>query len=271
MPKFSAHLTQLFTDVPFRERFARAARAGFAACEFRSPFEYAARDVAGWLAASGLVNVLFNMPAGNWTTGERGIAALPGREAEFRDGVALALDYARALGTPMLHAMAGKEQPGVPREVQHEVLVANLRHAARALAAEGRTLLIEPINTRDVPGYFLTRQADAHAIRCEVGEPNLRVQMDFYHAQMQEGDVERALRAHLAAIGHIQVAGVPGRHEPDGGDIDYPRLFELLDDLGYDGWIGCEYVPRGHTEDGLPWLGRAVARGRPGTTTGVRA
>ena len=267
MPKFSAHLTQLFTDVPFRDRFARAAHAGFRACEFRSPFDTPAQDIAAWLADAGLANVLFNLPAGDWDRGERGIASLPGRQAEFREGVDRALEYASVLGTPMLHAMAGLANPRLPVEAQRSTFVDNLRWAARRLAAHGRTLLIEPINRRDVPGYFLAHQAEAHAIRRDVGEPNVKVQLDFYHAQVQEGNLSALLREHLPHVGHIQVAGVPGRHEPDGGEINYPYVFDLLDAIGYPGWVGCEYVPRGRTEDGLAWLRRANAR----TTTRAAA
>jgi hydroxypyruvate isomerase len=253
VPRFSAHLTQLFTEVPFSERFAAAAKAGFRACEFRSPYDYAPEVVARWAAANGIRCVLFNLPAGDWKAGERGIASLPGREPEFRESVERALEYARALGTPMLHAMAGKTVPGAGAR-QREVFVENLRHAARRLEAEGRTLLIEPLNDRDTPGYFLTTQADAHRIREEVGAANLKVQMDFYHAQMMEGDLSAKVTRWLAHIGHIQIAGVPGRHEPDDGELNYPYLFRLVDSLGYDGWVGCEYAPRGRTEDGLAWL-----------------
>jgi hydroxypyruvate isomerase len=182
------------------------------------------------------------------------VASSPGREEEFRSGVATALRYADALGTTSLHAMAGLLPAGADPARCREVYVDNLRFAARELARDGRTLLIEPINHRDMPGYFLSRQDEAHAIREEVGEPNLLVQMDFYHAQVAEGDLAMTYRANAAHIGHIQVASVPERNEPDDGEVNYRYLFRLLDDLGYDGWIGCEYRPRGVTEDGLGWL-----------------
>ena len=254
MPKFAANLTMMFNEVPFPQRFAAAAKAGFAAVEFLFPYDYPPAEVARWLQEAGLKNALFNMPPGDWAAGERGVASLPGREEEFRAGVARAIEYARALGTPSIHAMAGLLPPGADRKRHREVFVANLRHAAKALAGEGLTLLIEPINSRDIPGYFLNTQAEAHAIREEVGQPNLKVQMDFYHAQIVEGDLSVTLRKHIAHVGHVQIASVPDRHEPDEGEIDYRHIFRLLDELGYPGWVGCEYRPRGRTEDGLGWL-----------------
>lgn len=254
MPKFAANLTMMFNEVPYPQRFAAAAKAGFAAVEFLFPYDYPPAEVARWLQEAGLKNALFNMPPGDWAAGERGVASLPGREEEFRAGVARAIEYARALGTPSIHAMAGLLPSGADRKRHREVFVANLRHAAKALAGEGRTLLIEPINSRDIPGYFLNTQAEAHAIREEVDQPNLKVQMDFYHAQIVEGDLSVTLRKHIAHVGHVQIASVPDRHEPDEGEIDYRHIFRLLDELGYPGWVGCEYRPRGRTEDGLGWL-----------------
>jgi hydroxypyruvate isomerase len=254
MPKFAANLTMMFNEVPFPQRFSAAAKAGFAAVEFLFPYEYPPAEVARWLQEAGLKNALFNMPPGDWAAGERGVASLPGREEEFRAGVARAIEYARALGTPGIHAMAGLLPAGADRKRHREVFVANLRHAAKALAGEGLTLLIEPINSRDIPGYFLNTQAEAHAIREEADQPNLKVQMDFYHAQIVEGDLSVTLRKHIAHVGHVQIASVPDRHEPDEGEIDYRHIFRLLDELGYPGWVGCEYRPRGRTEDGLGWL-----------------
>lgn len=254
MPKFAANLTMMFNEVPFPQRFAAAAKAGFAAVEFLFPYDYPPAEVARWLQEAGLKNALFNMPPGDWAAGERGVASLPGREEEFRAGVARAIEYARALGTPSINALAGLLPSGADRKRHREVFVANLRHAAKALAGEGRTLLIEPINSRDIPGYFLNTQAEAHAIREEVDQPNLKVQMDFYHAQIVEGDLSVTLRKHIAHVGHVQIASVPDRHEPDEGEIDYRHIFRLLDELGYPGWVGCEYRPRGRTEDGLGWL-----------------
>lgn len=260
MPKFAANLTMMFNEVPFPQRFAAAAKAGFQAVEFLFPYDHAPHEVAQWLDENGLTNALFNMPPGDWAKGERGLASLPGREAEFRAGVARALEYAQALGTKRLHAMAGLVPAGADRQRHRAVFIDNLRYAARELAAHGITLLIEPINPRDMPGYFLSSQGEAHAIREAVGEPNLQVQLDFYHAQIVEGDLAVGLRKHFAGVGHVQIAGVPERHEPDEGEVDYAYLFRLLDELGYEGWVGCEYRPRGRTEDGLGWMAALNAR-----------
>ena len=258
MPKFAANLSMMFNEVPFPARFAAAAAAGFEGVEFLFPYELPAREVARLLADARLENALFNLPPGDWAAGERGLASLPGREADFRASVEVAIEYALALGTPTLHAMCGLVPAGADRAAHRAIYIANLRHAARALARHDRTLVIEPINPRDMPGYFLSRQDDAHAIREAVGEPNLKVQMDLYHAQIVEGDLAVKLKRHVADIGHVQIAGVPDRHEPDEGEVNYPYLFRLLDELGYRGWVGCEYRPRGRTEDGLGWL-RTVA------------
>lgn len=254
MPKFAANLTMMFNEVPFPERFAAAAKAGFAAVEFLFPYDYPVADVTRWLKVAGLRSALFNMPPGDWAAGERGLASLPGREEEFRAGVVTSLDYALSMGTPTLHAMAGLLPEGAERSRHRAVLVDNLRHAAKALADHGLTLVIEPINRRDIPGYFLNTQAEAHAIRTEIGAANLKVQMDFYHAQIVEGDLSTTLKNNFEGIGHIQIASVPDRHEPDAGEVNYRHLFRLLDELGYSGWVGCEYRPRGKTEDGLVWM-----------------
>lgn len=254
MPKFAANLSLMFNEVPFERRFAAAARAGFAGVEFLFPYDWPPSAVAGWLRDEGLENVLFNLPPGDWAAGERGLAALPGREAEFRAGVARAFEYAEALGTPCLHAMAGIVPTDANRARCRATYVDNLRHAAEALAKAGRTLTIEPINPRDMPGYFLKTQAEAHAIREEVGAPNLKVQMDFYHAQIVEGRVAESFRRWQPHIAHVQIASVPGRHEPDEGELDYRAVFGMLDESGYSGWVGCEYRPRGRTEDGLGWI-----------------
>ena len=257
MPKFAANLTMMFTEVPFPQRFAAAAAAGFSAVEFLSPYDYPPEHVAAWLQENKLECVLFNLPTGDWAAGERGIAALPGREAECRAGVARAIEYARALGTKRLHMMAGVMPAGADPAAHHATYLANLRHAAHAADQHGLMLLIEPINPRDIPGYFLQTQAQAHALREESGAANVKVQMDFYHAQIVEGDLAATFKQHQSDIGHVQIASVPGRNEPDEGEINYPYLFRLLDELGYDGWIGCEYRPRGRTEDGLAWLANA--------------
>jgi hydroxypyruvate isomerase len=254
MPRFAANLTMMFTELPFPERFGAAARAGFGAVEFLFPYEYRPQEVAGWLQEHRLQNILFNLPPGNWAAGDRGLAAVPGREAEFRASVTTALEYAAALGTPALHAMAGIVPASMDRATCRAVYIDNLRYAARALASRGLTLLIEAINPRDMPGFFLNSQHDAHAIRAEVGEANLKVQMDFYHAQIVDGDLAMTLRTHAADIGHVQVAGVPDRHEPDTGEVNYSYIFEMLDKAGYTGWVGCEYRPAGRTEDGLGWI-----------------
>jgi hydroxypyruvate isomerase len=254
MPKFAANLTMMFNEIPFPERFAAAAKAGFRAVEFLFPYDHAPQEVARWLKENNLENVLFNLPPGDWSAGERGIASLPGREQEFRDSVARALEYALAMGTPRLHVMAGLLPQGADRNRHRETYIENLRYAARELAKHGRTLLIEPINPRDMPGYFLNSQEEGHAIRAAVGAPNLKVQMDFYHAQIVDGDLAMTFKKHVDGIGHIQIAGVPARNEPDDGEVDYRYLFRLLDEQGYDGWVGCEYRPRGRTEDGLGWL-----------------
>ena len=254
MPRFAANLSFLFTEVPFLDRFALAAAARFRAVEFMFPYEHPPAAIAQRLAAANLENILFNMPPGDWAAGERGIACLPGREEEFRRGVDTALAYARELGSPRLHAMAGIASPDpAARAVCEATYIANLRYAARELARSGLTLLIEPINTRDMPGYFLNTQAQAAAVCAAVGLPNLKIQMDCYHMQVAEGDIATKLRAYAGLCGHVQIAGVPERHEPDTGEVRYPYLFQLLDDLGYQGWIGCEYRPAGNTLDGLGW------------------
>jgi hydroxypyruvate isomerase len=260
MPRFAANLSFMFNEVPFLDRFAAAAAAGFRGAEFLFPYEHPPETVAKCLQTSGIETVLFNLPAGDWAAGERGIGCLPGREDEFRQGVAKALEYARALGTPRLHAMAGIVPPGGPdRGACQQTYIANLRYAAGEFARAGLTLLIEPINTRDMPGFFLNTQAHAAEICQAVGAPNIKMQMDCYHMQIMEGDLAVKLRAYADRCGHIQVAGVPERHEPDTGEVNYAYLFQLLDDIGYSGWIGCEYRPAGNTHAGLGWFKLASA------------
>ncbi len=254
MPKFAANLSMMFNEVPFPERFAAAAKAGFKAVEFLFPYDFTPAQVAGWLKENNLRNALFNMPPGNWAAGDRGMASIPGREQEFCDGVAKAIEYALALGTPTVHAMAGMLPAGADRATHRSTYVDNIWYAAKELAKHNLTLVIEPINTRDMPGYFLNYQDEAHAIRKEIGEPNLKVQMDFYHVQIMEGDLTMTFKNNFEGIGHVQIASVPTRNEPDEGEINYRHIFKLLDDLGYDGYVGCEYRPRGRTEDGLGWL-----------------
>ena len=254
MPKFAANLSFLFNEVPFMDRFAAAAAAGFRAVEYLFPYDQDKNAVAQALRDHGLQNVLFNLPPGDWAAGERGLGALPGREQDFRNGVEKALDYALAAGTTRLHALAGI----VPAHADHtecrDTFIRNLAYACERLAPHGITLLIEPINTRDMPGYFLNYQKQAHALLAEVAQPNLKVQMDFYHAQIMEGDIISTFRQYLPHIGHVQIASVPDRHEPDVGELNYPWLFAMMDEAGYDGWIGCEYRPRNGTATGLGWF-----------------
>jgi hydroxypyruvate isomerase len=254
MPQFAANLTMMYTEHDFLDRFAAAAQDGFRAVEYLFPYDYAELEIASCLREYGLTQALFNLPPGDWAAGERGIAALPGREAEFAASVEHALRYAEATGCRRLHAMAGLVPAGADLAVMRATFVANLRLAARQCAVHGITLLIEPINTRDMPGYFLSYQQQAHDIVAEVGEPNLKVQMDWYHCQIMEGDLAMRLRQHFAGVGHIQIAGVPERHEPDSGELNYPYLYALLDELGYDGYVGCEYRPRAGTSAGLGWF-----------------
>jgi hydroxypyruvate isomerase len=259
--QFAANLSMMYPELPFLERFEAAARDGFKAVEFLFPYEYAASDIKARLDANGLQQVLFNAAPGDWAAGERGLACLPGREAAFRAGLALAFDYAATLACPRLHVVAGLVPEGVTRESVQPTYIANLRWAAGEAARRGVDVLMEPINTRDIPRFFLNRQDHAHAIALEIGADHLKVQMDLYHCQIVEGDLATKIRRYLPSgkVGHIQIAGVPERHEPDVGEINYPYLFALLDELHYDGWIGCEYRPRlggqvGGTSAGLGWL-----------------
>ena len=263
MPKFAANLGMLFTELPFEQRFAAAARNGFKATELLFPYDHAPHDIAKWLDDSGLQNRGLNLWPGDFAAGERGLASLPGREKEFRDALSRALEYAEATRTPTLHAMCGIVAPGGDRNVHRAVYIDNLRFAARELAKASRTLLIEPINPRDIPGYFLNTQADAHAIVSEVDEPNLKVQMDFYHAQIVEGDLAIKFKKYFGNIGHVQIAGVPDRHEPDMGEVNYSYLLRMLDETGYAGWVGCEYRPRRSTEEGLGWMRRLTESANP--------
>ena len=254
MPKFAANLSMMFNEHDFPNRFAAAAKAGFDAVEFLFPYDYSPAEVAQWHKENNLKNVLFNLPPGDWAAGERGIAALPGRETEFRAGVAKAVEYALALGTPQLHMMAGLVPAGSDMAIHRKTYLENMKFAAQALAKHNLTLLLEPINTRDMPGYFLNTQAQAHQLRVESGEPNVKVQMDFYHAQIMEGDLAETFKKYFKDIGHTQIASVPKRNEPDDGEVNYPYLYQLLDEMGYEGYVGCEYRPKGKTEDGLAWF-----------------
>ncbi len=281
MPKFAANISLMYNELPLLDRFEAAAKDGFRAVEFLFPYAVPAQELSARLSGNGLQQVLFNGPPGSKAQalrGEfqdpqaRGTAGLPGREPDFRDGVALALEYAAALKCPRIHLMAGLLPPGVTRDATRATYIGNLRWAAQQAEAAGVEILIEPINTRDNPGYLLNRQDEAHAVLAEVGAPNLKVQMDLYHCQIVEGDVATKLRRYLPTgkVGHMQIAGVPERHEPDIGELNHPYLFAVIDELGYRGWIGCEYRPRhggepGGTSRGLgwlrPWLSRRHAEG----------
>jgi len=256
MPKFAANLTTMYGEHPFLDRFAAAAKGGFRGVEILFPYANEAAELRARLDAHGLEQVLFNAPPGDWEKGERGLASLPGREQDFRRSIERGLEYARVLGNRCMHAMAGLVAPGDDRARHRAAYVANLAWAAREAASIGVTVVIEPINTRNIPGYFLNRQEEAHAVCAEAGEPNLKVQMDLFHCQIVEGDLATRIRRHIAGVAHMQIAGVPERHEPDTGEVNYPYLFRLLDELGYAGWIGCEYHPRAGTSEGLGWLKR---------------
>ncbi|MBK9198828.1 2-oxo-tetronate isomerase [Candidatus Skiveiella danica] len=280
MPRFAANLSMMYPDLPFLDRFEAAAKDGFKAVEYLFPYAFAKEELVERLQANNLQQVLFNAPPGGtdaasidraWNGGDKGITCIPGREDEFRAGVALALDYAQALGCPRIHLMAGLVPQGLTRDAVSPTYIANLRWAAAEAARYGRDVLIEPINTRDIPGFFLNRQDQAHALVAEVGASNIKVQMDLYHCQIVEGDVAMKIRQYLPTgkVGHFQIAGVPERHEPDIGEVNYPYLFGVIDEVaaqcGWDGWIGCEYKPKrggqpGGTSAGLGWFGAFRAR-----------
>jgi hydroxypyruvate isomerase len=253
MPKFAANLSMLFNEVPFLDRFERAAKAGFTAVEFLFPYPYAATEIKSRLQSHGLQLVLHNLPPGDWDGGDRGIGCHPDRVEEFRQGVAKGIDYARALGAPQLNCLAGKAPAGVDAATLRRTFVANLRHAAGEFKRAGLKLLIEPINGYDIPGFYLNTTAQAVSILDEVGADNAYVQYDIYHAQRTEGELAATMSKYLARIAHMQLADNPGRHEPGTGEINYAFLFTHLDRIGYNGWIGCEYKPAGSTEAGLGW------------------
>ncbi len=253
MPKFAANLSMLFTEVPFLDRFERAAQAGFNAVEFLFPYAFSSAEIKLRLQANRLELVLHNLPAGDWEAGERGIACLPDRVDEFREGVAKAIAYATTLGVPQLNCLAGKAPIGADDTVLRKTFVANLKYAAAELNKAGLRLLIEPINSYDIPGFYLNRTAQALAILDDVGAANAFVQYDIYHAQRMEGELAATMQKHLARIGHIQLADNPGRNEPGTGEINWPFLFAHIDRIGYTGWIGCEYKPATNTEAGLGW------------------
>lgn len=268
MPRFAANLSMLYNEHTFLDRFAAAAADGFRGVEYLFPYDFAAADIAQRLQDHGLQQVLFNAPPGDWAAGERGLACLPGREAEFRAGFAQALDYAQALNCPRIHVMAGLTPTGAERAALQATYEANLAWAADMAGTAGRDVLIEPINTRDIPGFFLNRQDEAHRVVQAIGLPNLKVQFDLYHCQIVEGDVAMKIRQYLPTgrVGHFQIAGVPMRHEPDLGELNHPYLFGVIDEVsaacGWEGWVGCEYRPArgavsGGTSAGLEWLQRS--------------
>jgi hydroxypyruvate isomerase len=254
MPQFAANLTMLFNEVPFMERFEKAARSGFQAVEFLFPYAFPAQDIKQKLEQYNLRLVLHNLPAGDWDVGERGIACLPERVTEFREGVAKAIEYAKALGVMQLNCLAGKIPAGADTELMKKTFISNLRYAATELKNVNIKLLIEPINTFDIPGFYLSRTQQALDILNTVGSDNLFIQYDIYHAQRMEGELCKTIETNLSKIAHIQLADNPGRNEPGTGEINYPHLFEFIDSIGYQGWIGCEYKPASNTEAGLGWI-----------------
>jgi hydroxypyruvate isomerase len=256
MPRFAANLTMLFNELPFLDRFEAARDAGFKGVEYLFPYGFEKEALAERLQEFGLTQVLHNLPAGDWDKGERGIAVLPGREAEFREGVARAIDYAKALNCRQVNCLVGIAPAGVDAGTLRRTVVENLRYAATQLKQAGVKLLIEPINTYDIPGFYLTTTKQALDLIESVGADNLFVQYDVYHAQRTEGELAKTVERHLASIAHIQVADNPGRNEPGTGEINYPWLFRHLDRIGYDGWIGCEYKPAADTRAGLDWIAR---------------
>jgi len=253
MPKFAANLTMLFNEVDFLDRFDAAAKAGFRGVEYLFPYAYDKNQLAEKLKTLKLTQVLHNLPAGDWAGGERGIACMPARVGEFQDGVGKAIEYATALGCKQINCLAGIVPAGAAPEALRKTFVANLRFAADKLKAAGIRLLIEPINTFDIPGFYLSRTAQALEIMDDVGSDNLFLQYDVYHMQRMEGELAASLKKNLSRIRHIQIADNPGRNEPGTGEINYPFLFKHIDQIGYDGWIGCEYKPAAATVAGLGW------------------
>ncbi|GAB3453498.1 hydroxypyruvate isomerase [Massilia terrae] len=254
MPRFAANLTMLFNELPFLERFEAARAAGFRGVEYLFPYSFEKEALAERLDRNGLTQVLHNLPAGDWDKGERGIGCHPGREGEFQDGVGRAIEYAMALGCRQLNCLVGITPADADPEAVRRTVVDNLRFAAGALKQAGIRLLVEPINTFDIPGFYLSRTAQALDLIEVVGSDNLYLQYDIYHAQRMEGEIGNTLARNLQRIAHIQLADNPGRHEPGTGELNYPWLFRHIDQLGYDGWIGCEYKPAGTTQAGLGWI-----------------
>ena len=253
MPKFAANISMMFNEFNFLERFDAAAAAGFEGVEFLFPYEYSSETIKKRLDENKLTQALFNTYAGNWEDNERGFGSIPGREQAFEQAIEQAIEYANVLGNTCIHAMSGLVT-NEPIDKHHKTLVSNLKRAAPVAARYGKMLIIEPINTRDIPGYFLNYQAQARDIIDAVGADNVRLQFDLYHCQIMEGDLAAHMREYIDITAHMQIAGTPGRHEPNIGEVNYPYLFELMDELGYDGWVGCEYRPKGNTNSGLSWM-----------------
>ena len=253
MPKLAANLSMMFNEVDMMDRFAAAAQAGFKGVEYLFPYEFVAADLKEALDSNGLEQVLFDFPAGDWGEGERGITIMPERVSEFRDGVGSACEYAKALGCTRITALAGKIPDGAPPVALQDTLIENLQYAADEAAKVGATVMVEAINTRDIPGFFVNRTNHALQVITQVNRPNVKLQYDIYHMQIMEGDVAIAMETNKDAIGHLQLADNPGRHEPGTGELNYDFLLPYIDSIGYDGWIGCEYIPAGDTVEGLGW------------------
>jgi len=264
MPAFAANLTMNYPEFGFLDRFDAAARDGFKGVEFLFPYAFPKADVGARVSGNDLRVALFNAPPGDWEGGERGLASLPGREDEFRRAIDTALEYSAVLQNRLLHVMAGLRAPEITHERQMEIYLGNIEYAARQAGSAGLTIVLEAINTRDMPGYFLNYQEDAKKVCDLVNADNVRLQFDLYHAQIMQGDLATRLRTLFDSIAHIQAASVPLRNEPDSGEVNYPYLFGLLDELGYRGWVGCEYRPRASTSEGLEWLAPWRGRIAPG-------
>lgn len=261
MPKFSANLTMMFNEVDFLERFSRASRAGFKAVEYMFPYDWPKEHLVDVLNQNGLKQVLHNLPAGDWAKGDRGIASQPDRKAEFEDGVGLAIEYAKALECPNLNCLVGLTPKGFAQTKIHETVIDNLKFAAGALEKEGLRLLVEALNNEAIPGFYLVRTQEVIQLLVEANHPNIWLQYDAYHMQIMEGNLIQTISENISRIAHIQIADNPGRHEPGTGEINFTNLFSAIDKAGYSGWIGCEYIPAGKTEDGLGWVQPYLERG----------
>ena len=255
MPRFNANISWLFQEKPFSDRFTAAASAGFKGIEILFPYEQPASEIRSALQANGQELVLINAPPGDFGAGERGLAALPGREKDFRKTFDAALDYAATLDCKRIHVMSGITGKSDPAQA-YRTFLANLEYALEKIENSDLSILVEPINTRDIPGYYLSTVEQADGVLQELSHPALKIQFDWYHAQIMGGDLARRTEKYFSKIGHFQLAGVPDRAEPDQGEVNYPYLFNLVDSFQYDGWIGCEYRPQGRTEEGLGWLAK---------------